>query len=150
MSYFLKGISPEPCQAIVEATTGLYDSLVVGVYSNTPNLGALSFKSTIVSALKSMGWSPNNPKQGVTLRLIGDQPALDRMNNLLSSIPFIKSFGYLHNHKQSAENFYQLDQELKHLTHLITFHDRQTTVDTSVRDMAKNYCVGVIDVVTDW
>lgn len=150
MSDFLRGVSPEPSATISAATNGLYDSLVVGIYSNGPNLDSLFFRDTLVASLTNMGWSRYNPKQGVLIRFIGNQTTVNRMSSLIQDIPFIKSSGFIHHQPFSAEYYQEIEYELKHLTHLLLFHNQQEPVNTTVSDMAKNYCVGVLNVISNW
>lgn len=150
MEDFLVGISPKPSPKVFQATGGLYDSIVVGVMAQTPNLDALFFRYTLLSALATMGWDQETPKLGVIVRLIGPQPAILRMSGLIQDIQLSKSRATIHHAPFSAEYYQQLDYELKHITHLICFHEANQPVNLTLRMMAKQQFVGVMDVVCDW
>jgi len=150
MEDFLVGIAPQPSDKIRAVTGGLYDSIVVGIFAQTPNLDAASFRHTLLSALTSMGWDSQAPQLGAVVRFIGDQPSVMRMSSLVQDIPLSKSSAHIYHAPLSAEYYQQLDYEFKHLTHLITFHSHNEPVNLTVRGMAKAYCLGVLDVVTDW
>lgn len=150
MDDILVGISPQPSPKVFHATAGLYDSVVVGVFSQSPNVDALFFRHTLLSSLTSLGWDQQAPQQGVLVRFIGTREAVMRMTSLVQDLPLSKSTAYLHYAPFSAEHYQQLDYEFKHLTHLITIHEQNQPVNLNVRDMAKAYCLGVLDVVCDW
>lgn len=150
MEDILVGISPQPSTKVSAATSGLYDSVVVGVYSQSPNVDAKFFRHTVISSLMSLGWDQQNPHQGVLVRFIGDRESVLRMVGLVQDIPLSKSTAQLHYAPLSAEHYQQLDYEFKHLTHLITFHSQNQPLNLNIRDMAKSYCLGVLDVVCDW
>ena len=150
MDDFLLGIAPQPSAKVNMATTGLYDSVVVGVFATTPNLDAQSFRHTLLSALTSLGWDPDDPRLGVAVRFIGTQPTVLRMSSLVQDIAFSKSAAYIFHAPLSTEYYQQLDYEFKHLTHLISFHGLNEPVNLTVRSMAKSLYIGVLDVVCDW
>jgi len=150
MEDFLVGVSPQPSPKVQQATNGLYDSVVVGVYTQSPNVDATFFRHTLLSALTSLGWDQQNPHHGVIVRFIGPREAVMRMTSLVQDIAFSKSVAYLFNAPFSAEHYQHLDYEFKHLTHLVVIHEKNQAVNLSVRDMARNYCLGVLDVVCDW
>lgn len=150
MEDFLVGISPQPSPKVHQATGGLYDSVVVGVMAQSPNLDAQFFRHTLLSALASMGWDQQAPQLGVIIRFIGPRPAITRMTGLIQDIPLSKSCAYLYHAPFNAEYYQTLDYELKHITHLICFHEANQPVNLTLRSMAKQQCVGVMDVVCDW
>lgn len=150
MDDFLVGIAPQPSAQVHQATQGLYDAVVVGIFAHSPNLDATFFRHTLLSALTSLGWNQADPHLGVIIRFIGNQQTVMRMSSLVQDIPLSKSLAHLHYVPFSAEYYQQLDHEFKHLTHLITVHEQNQPVNLNVRDLAKTYLLGVLDVVCDW
>lgn len=150
MQDFLVGISPRSSSKVSAATNGLYEGVVVGVLATSPNLVPTTFRHTLISSLKTLGWDPNQPDLGVLIRLFGTQETIKRMSYILQDFQVPISHSYIYHAPLSAEYYQYLDHEFNNITHLICFHDRNQPVNLAIRQLANNHWVGVLDVVNDW